>query len=171
MCLKPLRHRQRMEDAWQSGKRLEWNVLVMVNLNTENAKGTGNAINSNILVCSHAIHGAAAPEQQQPGKNTRYLPTAFICGAINNIEINYRLKLTVINHFIFIISSSLRLSRHVVCVHTRHHRRNTIYARYLRIACSQQQCTEFYWKTSPPLPPPSAAVMLSTLRCLGVKRT
>lgn len=47
-------------------------------------------------------------------KNIRYLPTPFICGAINNIEINYRLKLTVINHFIFIISSSFRLFRFAV---------------------------------------------------------
>lgn len=53
-------------------------------------------------------------------KNIRCLPTPFICGAINNIEINYRLKLTVINHFIFIISSSFRLSRLVVCVHSAH---------------------------------------------------
>lgn len=90
------------------------------------------------IVCALYIRTHALDRSRSGNnKNTRYLPTPFIWGAINNIEINYRLKLTAINHFIFIISSSFRISRPFVYAYappTMEWRNGTIYVRYLRIA-------------------------------------
>lgn len=139
---------------------------------SENAKWTGNATNGNMIVCLHMIHlyipfrgagaGARAPAVAEKTYDILYLPTPFICGAINNIEINYRLKLTVINHFIFIISSSFRycrlLSRVGVyvcrCVPPNDKRRNSISCDICVLRALHREC---YWKTLPRLLPHSAS--------------
>lgn len=149
---------------------------------SENAKWTGNATNGNMIVCLHMIHlyipfrgagaGARAPAVAEKTYDILYLPTPFICGAINNIEINYRLKLNVINHFIFIISSPFRYCRLLsrvgvyVCRCVPPNDKIAFRAIFAYcVHCTESVIEKHYRAFCRTLP--AAAILLSMFRCRG----